>query len=82
MANLTLAGRHWKEKAVNRLRRRMPDAREDVLNALIVDALADLALAARAEGFTWAQIENGAQLGLSHGRDDEHEGRKPNEGGS
>lgn len=64
---LTLAGKHFRDKAMACLRRVVPVNSEDALNNLIADPLADLVKAANAQGFTREEIRKAIYRGAFNG---------------
>lgn len=68
----TIAGKIHRDNAVRALRRLLDDNREDRLNQILVDALGDLILAAKAEGFSREEIRGAIFRGAWHGWSDAH----------
>ena len=56
----------YRDGVAKAMRRKMDAAREDRLNTLIVDALADLMIAAHLDGFTREEIDDAVRLGAGH----------------
>ncbi len=67
MKQLTIAGKIHRDKAARSLRRLLPDDRQDAIDALLSDPLADIIRAADAEGFTREEIRRAIFTGAFNG---------------